>query len=187
MWEDEDEHREPGEGPTKFTSSTERPTLLTHRAHLGAAGVERDRELPIRFAAMSLTAIDRLEISELPGRYADALDLLEPEELRGVFTEDAVWEVVEGTRLVGLAEIMAFMGRPDVHPGAHLMTNIYVRSVDEDVEGGPVVHLRSRGVFPVGPSDPKNPTRVFYGRYDDEVVRTGEGWRIRHRRYRFGS
>ena len=136
---------------------------------------------------MPLTPADRLEIFELPGRYADALDLLEPEGLRSVFTEDAVWEVADGRRLVGIDEIMEFMGRPDVHPGAHLMTNIYVGSVDDDAAADPVVHLRSRGVFPVGPSDPGNPTAVFYGRYDDEVIRTPAGWRIRHRRYRFGS
>jgi hypothetical protein len=139
------------------------------------------------FGAVPLSPIDRLEIFELPARYADALDLLEPEQLRSVFTDDAVWEVVGGRRLVGISEIMEFMGRPDVHPGAHLMTNVYVGSVDDDGTGDPVVHLRSRGVFPVGPSDPKNPTTVFYGRYDDEVIRTGDGWRIRHRRYRFGS
>jgi hypothetical protein len=28
---------------------------------------------------------------------------------------------------------------------------------------------------------------VFDGRYDDEVVRTDGGWRIRHRRYEHGS
>ena len=110
-----------------------------------------------------------------------------PEELRGVFTDAAVWEMVDGRRLVGIDEIMEFMGRPDVHPGAHLMTNIYVASVDEEADGGPVVQLRSRGVFPVGPSDPRNATTVFYGRYADEVVRTEAGWRIRHRRYQHGS
>jgi hypothetical protein len=67
------------------------------------------------------------------------------------------------------------------------MTNIYVGSVDEDAEGGPVVHVRSRGVYPVGPSDPRNPTAGFCGRYDDEVVRTDAGWRIRLRRYQHGS
>ena len=137
--------------------------------------------------AVPLTALDRLEIIELPSRYADALDRLEPEKLRLVFTDDAVWEVVDDLRLVGIDEIMDFMGNPDVHPGAHLMTNIYVDSVDEDADGGPIVHLRSRGIFPVGPSDPQNPTTVFYGHYSDEVVRTGTGWRIRHRRYQFGS
>ncbi len=135
---------------------------------------------------MAITPIsveDRLDIIELPARYAEALDTLQPEQLRDVFTEDAVWEIVGGrVRLVGLAEIMEFMGRPDVHPGAHLMTNVYIAGVDEGV-----VHLKSRGVYPVGPSDPRNPTTVFYGRYDDEVVRTDAGWRIRHRRYQHGS
>lgn len=131
---------------------------------------------------MQLTTEDRLDIAELPARYADALDRLEPHRLRVVFTADAVWEMVGGLRLVGLAEIMAFMGRSDVHPGAHLMTNVYIESVSDDV-----VHLRSRGVYPVGPSDPRNPTSVFYGHYDDDVVRAESGWRIRHRRYRHGS
>ena len=29
--------------------------------------------------------------------------------------------------------------------------------------------------------------RLGYGRYDDEVVHTAAGWRIRHRRYQHGS
>ena len=138
---------------------------------------------------MNLTADDRLDIIELPGRYADALDRLQPDRLREVFTTDAVWEVVGGDlRLVGLDEIMAFMGRPGTHPGAHLMTNIYIESVSDDPrDGGPLVHLCSRGAYPVGASDRSNPTGVFYGRYEDDVVRTESGWRIRHRRYQHGS
>jgi hypothetical protein len=136
-----------------------------------------------------LTTDDRLDIAELPARYADALDRLQPERLSEVFTTDAVWEVVGGTaRFVGLDEIKAFMGRTDVHPGAHLMTNIYIESVSDDPrDGGPLVHLRSRGVYPVGPSDRSNPSSVFYGHYDDDVVHTDAGWRIRHRRYQHGS
>ena len=137
---------------------------------------------------MHLTADDRLDITELPARYADALDRLQPHRLREVFTPDAVWEKVGGIRLVGLDEIMEFMGRPDVHPGAHLMTNIYIESVSDDPrDGRALVHLSSRGVYPVGASDPRNPTSVFYGRYDDDVVQTDAGWRIRHRRYQHGS
>ena len=137
---------------------------------------------------MQLSADDRLDIMELPGRYADALDRLEPGKLCEVFTNDAVWELVGGSlRLVGLDAIMEFMGRPEVHPGAHLMTNIYISSTVPDPASGLVVQLCSRGVYPVGPSDRKNPTAVFYGRYDDDVVRSEAGWRIRHRRYQHGS
>jgi len=170
----------------------ERKAVTAHQRTIGAGAgspLRHPRALvgPRTVPDVPLTPLDRLEINELPGRYADALDQLQPEELRDVFTDDAVWEVVGGIRLVGIDEIMAFMGRADVHPGAHLMTNVYVRAVDEDAPGGPVVHLRSRGVFPVGPSDAKQPTGVFYGRYDDEVVHAEGGWRIRHRRYRYGS
>lgn len=137
---------------------------------------------------MRLTTDDRLDIVELPARYADALDQLQPARLLQVFTDDAVWEMVGRIRLDGLEEIMEFMGRPDVHPGAHLMTNVYIESVTDDPrDGGPLVHLCSRGIYPVGASDPRNPTSVFYGRYDDEVVQTAAGWRIRHRRYQHGS
>lgn len=137
---------------------------------------------------MELTADDRLDIMELPGRYAEALDTLQPEQLHDVFTDDAVWEVIggRGLRLEGIDAIKEFMGRDDVHPGAHLMTNLFIDGV-VDGPDGPVVTLRSRGVYPVGPSDSKNPTAVFYGRYDDDVVRTDAGWRIRHRRYQHGT
>jgi hypothetical protein len=140
-------------------------------------------------APVQLTTIDRLDIAELPARYADALDHLEPERLREVFTVDAVWEATgSNVRLVGLDAIMAFMGRTDVHPGAHLMTNIYIDSVTHDPrDGGPLVRLRSRGIYPAGPSDRAHPSGVFYGRYEDDVVRTDTGWRIRHRRYQHGS
>jgi hypothetical protein len=150
---------------------------------------ERRQVATLRYlAVVRLTTDDRLDIAELPARYADALDRLQPERLLEVFTTDAVWEMIGRIRLDGLDEIMEFMGRPDVHPGAHLMTNIYIESVSEDAhDGGPLVHLCSRGVYPVGASDPRNPTKVFYGRYDDDVVRTAAGWRIRHRRYQHGS
>ena len=136
---------------------------------------------------MGLTTDDRLDIFELPGRYAEALDTLQPERLHDVFTDDAIWEIEGGrVRLVGIDEIKEFMGRDDVHPGAHLMTNLFVDRVD-DVDGEQLVHLKSRGIYPVGPSDPREPTQVFYGRYDDVVVHTGVGWRIRHRVYRHGT
>ena len=137
---------------------------------------------------MELTADDRLDILELPGRYAEALDTLQPEQLRQVFTDDAVWEIEGGrVRLVGIDEIMAFMGRNDVHPGAHIMTNLFITGVDEDPGAGAVVRLKSRGIYPTGPSDPRDPTQVFYGRYEDEVVRVDGGWRIRLRQYRHGG
>jgi len=83
---------------------------------------------------------------------------------------------------------MEFMGRSGVHPGSHILTNMFIESVSADPrDGGPLVRLWSRGLYPVGPSDRKDPTGVFYGAYDDDIVRTEDGWRIRHRRYRHGA
>ena len=65
---------------------------------------------------MPLTAIDRLEIIELPARYADTLDRLEPEELRGVFTDDAVWEVVEVCAWWGSTRSWSSWGGPTSTP-----------------------------------------------------------------------
>ena len=102
-------------------------------------------------AGMGLSADDRLDILELPGRYAEALDTLQPDQLSAVFTDDAVWEVEGGRiRLEGLAAIEEFMGRPDVHPGAHIMANPFISGVDE-VDGASVVRLKTRGIYPVGP------------------------------------
>ena len=138
-------------------------------------------------AGMGLSADDRLDILELPGRYAEALDTLQPDQLSAVFTDDAIWEVEGGRiRLEGLAAIEEFMGRPDVHPGAHIMANPFISGVDE-VDGASVVRLKTRGIYPVGPSDPRDPSGVFYGRYEDEIVRTDAGWRIRYRCYRYGG
>lgn len=136
---------------------------------------------------MRLSAEDRLDINELPARYADALDFRRPQDLRLVFTDDAIWEVVGGMALNGIDEIMNFMGQ-DVHPGAHILTNLYIKDVVEDPrDGGPLVHFCCRGVYPLGPSDRQNPSSIFYGHYEDDVVRTPDGWRIRHRRYTHGN
>ena len=62
-------------------------------------------------AVVKLSADDRLDITELPGRYADALDTLQPEQLRDVFTEDAIWEVVGALKLVGLLPSATILGR----------------------------------------------------------------------------
>ncbi len=133
--------------PRGVADTTWQGTVAIRGGRWPIAGHRGRRGVAVTVDPVPLTPLDRLEISELPGRYADALDLLQPEELRSVFTDDAVWEIVDGRRLVGIDEIMEFMGRPDVHPGAHLMTNVYVGSVD-DADGDPVVHLRSRGIFP---------------------------------------
>ncbi len=87
-----------------------------------------------------------------------------------MFTEDAVFDLNDTTMgpLRGLEAIRAWMDRSEQHPLAHLITNIRV------VDGDPVrLHSRVLGILP--------DRRVGSGTYVDLVVRTKDGWRIRHR------
>ncbi len=123
-----------------------------------------------------LTLADRLALHELPGIYGDAIDDRNWDELDRVFSDDAVFEVKGMATMNGLADIKRFMEEEGQHPLAHLMTNIHVE-VDE---GG--VKLFSRGIAPISRGDvPGEGYPIHFGSYYDEVIKTADGWRIRHR------
>ena len=123
---------------------------------------------------MNISIEDKIALHELAGRYGDIIDDRNWSALDTVFTEDAIFEVVDLVKMEGLAGIKHFMENEGRHPLAHLITNIHVRE-----EPGRVT-LLCRGIFPIpGNEGPGN--RVFYGSYYDEVARTPAGWRITHR------
>lgn len=128
---------------------------------------------------------DRLEIHELIALYGHAADAPDEDLLPLVFAEDAVWEApgesfagVPTTRFEGLDGIRAMfgMGVPPNSPSHHT-TNVWVRE-----EGGEV-RVRSKWI-----AHPEKPS-VWMGDYDDVVVKTPAGWRIRHRvvTFRYGE
>lgn len=118
-----------------------------------------------------LTALDRLEIHELPGRYGDAIDDRNWERLATVFTDDAVFDLTGvGSRvLTGLDDIIHFMEHEAAHPRTHMMTNIWTDPTADGAE------LRFRIVALLGQG------RTGTASYYDQVVRTPEGWRVAHR------
>lgn len=124
---------------------------------------------------INLSVEDKLELHELAGRYGDIIDDRNWLELGTIFTDDAVFEVVELVTMRGLAHIKRFMENEGRHPLAHLITNIHVRE-----EAGQV-RVFSRGIFPISTVDNSPGHRVFYGSYYDRVVRTPAGWRVSHR------
>ena len=79
---------------------------------------------------MELELADRLELLELPGRYGDAIDDRNWDNLKRIFTEDAVFDLtgVGARRLEGLNDIVHFMNVEADHPKTHMMTNIYKTS-----------------------------------------------------------
>jgi len=118
-----------------------------------------------------LSVADKIEIHELPGRYGDAIDDRNWDALDQVFTTDAVFDLTRvGSRVcTGLDDIKAFMESEAAHPRTHMMTNIYA---DADGDGA---QMRSRIVALQGKG------LVGTASYYDTLVRTPEGWRIKHR------
>jgi len=118
-----------------------------------------------------LSVADRVEIHELPGRYGDAIDDRNWDLLDRVFTQDAVFDLTGvGSRVCnGLDDIKAFMEHEAAHPKTHMMTNVYA---DPDGDGA---QMRSRIVALLGKG------RTGTASYYDRLVRTPDGWRIKHR------
>ena len=124
---------------------------------------------------MTLSIEDKLELHELAGRYGDIIDDRDWSSLVTIFTEDAVFEVVNLVTMRGLAEIRRYMIEEGRHPLAHLITNIHVVDCRDGIE------MFSRGIFPIHSSGSVVGHRVFYGSYYDKVTATPAGWRISHR------
>ncbi len=114
---------------------------------------------------------DRLELHELPGRYGDAIDDRDWDRLSQIFTDDAVFDLTDlgAPRLEGLERIKAFMDTEAEHPRTHTMTNIYVDESEEGVK----LYFRIVALLPGG--------RAGTGSYYDDVVKTDDGWRVKHR------
>lgn len=114
---------------------------------------------------------DRLELHELPGRYGDAVDDRDWDRLGRIFTDDAVFDLTDlgMPRLVGLAEIKRYMDIDGDHPKTHTMTNVYVDETADGIQ----LHFRILAMLSGG--------IVGTASYHDQVVKTDEGWRVRHR------
>jgi hypothetical protein len=124
-----------------------------------------------KLRTMELTLEDRLDLCEIPGRYGDSIDDRNWDQLRTIFTEDAVFDLTGvGSRvLTGIDDIVSFMEEEAAHPRTHMMTNVYVTATDEGAD------LRFRIVALLGQG--KTGTASYY----DTVVKTDLGWRVKHR------
>jgi hypothetical protein len=114
---------------------------------------------------------DLLAIHQLMGWFGHVMDRADWDGLSEVFTEDAVYDVssVGLPALEGLAAMRAFFATAQ-HPLAHHVTNIVVRP---SPDGTIRVTSKIMGVLGAG--------HVSTGVYEDVVVETPRGWRIRHR------
>ncbi len=133
---------------------------------------------------------DRWGILDTVTRYFTAIDRRDFELLRAVFTED-VEAVYEGITVAGgIDRLLAFVTGTsdirlpidviDIQLSMHFVGN-HVATVEGDVartETYALAHLVDRP-----PSGPRLRTRGL--RYQDELVRTNDGWRIAKREHIF--
>lgn len=120
---------------------------------------------------MPLSVEDRLDIEQLINLYGHIIDAREFARLGELFTDDAVFDLsgFDGTVYESLDTITQMMHDSRQHPLAHHATNIVI------LEQGNTVRVLSKGIG-VG-----NGGRVGSVTYDDELLKTSAGWRIRQR------
>lgn len=124
------------------------------------------------------TTADVLAIHQLVALHGHLVDDRAHDRLGELFTPDAVYDVsalgqgvVHG--LDGFRALSESFADDERNPVAHHVTNVIVTSVDGDRAA---VRSKAFGVLRDG--------RTGSVVYDDEVVRTADGWRIAARRVR---
>jgi 3-phenylpropionate/cinnamic acid dioxygenase small subunit len=120
---------------------------------------------------------DRSDIIDLAVRYAWALDTKDLDDLRNVFTSDAT-AVLRGVRCDGVDEIIARVGGAVLRLDhtQHLVGNHQVT-----VAGDTGTHRCQLQGQHVLEGCAGGDTFIVGGYYEDQVVRTADGWRIAHR------
>jgi ketosteroid isomerase-like protein len=117
---------------------------------------------------------DIVEIQQLMALYGHAFDSPDRSLLTLLFTDDAVFDVTQqagGSPADGIDAIRAHLDRwQPFQPSTHNTTNIWVHEKDGETR------VWSKWILYI-PSDKS----VRLGEYNDLVVRTPAGWRIKHR------
>jgi hypothetical protein len=118
-------------------------------------------------------AASYVEIVELLARYATIVDSRAWDEFDQVFTPGIRFDVTSIGLGVhrGLEDLKRHMAAHPRHPAAHLILNVVADiHPDHASASSRLLALQRDG-------------RVFTGQYKDELIRTGEGWRIDSRVY----
>lgn len=123
---------------------------------------------------MTITADDRVSITELLAMHGHLIDAGELHRLGEILTADAVYDVTDlgAPALEGIEAIRAAsLALGDGNPVGHLVTNIVLT---EAPNGN--VHARSKGIGVNADGTTGTVT------YQDLIMRTAQGWRISHRK-----
>ena len=125
----------------------------------------------------ALTGQDYGEIEGLYARYSQGSDFRDLELFLSAFSEDAVIVSADGSSTQGIPAMRAARAeryQETGDTGRRHRTGSYLITPTADGAHGRAYYVLLD--VTTGP-----PTTVFTGYYDDEFVRTPEGWRIKHR------
>jgi uncharacterized protein (TIGR02246 family) len=121
---------------------------------------------------------DEIEINRLIAAYSHAVMRLDAEMSAAVYTEDGILSAFTGPDVVGRAAIAKVLAKVYA-PLRFLSQNC--GSIVITVDGDSARASSSVAEF-VQYKD-KDPLSCCFGNYDDELVRTPEGWRFTRRRF----
>jgi 3-phenylpropionate/cinnamic acid dioxygenase small subunit len=126
-----------------------------------------------------LAPTDELEIAALLTRYATGIDRRDWSTFQACFTDDARTDYGSFGQWSSAAQITAFMqqAHADVGHTLHRLSNFVIERQDE------AAIARSYVDALLMPGLAGGEVRRGIGFYDDELVKTEHGWRIRYRRF----
>ena len=133
-----------------------------------------------RLASM-LPAEDYLEIQQLYSYYARDVDSGTQRDASWMYTDDGVWDV-QGTRIVGREALQEFYR--NVPPGVtrngvrHFSTNLVLVPTEEGARGSAYMLALERR------SEAAEAEITVWGKYEDRLVKTSDGWRFKERIWR---
>ena len=142
----------------------------------GEAWLPRDHRTPVdstdTIPVMNTAAEDLEAIRQLLARYCFSIDARDADAWAALFTEDGIFHYALGEPLVGRTALREFMA---MVPGdRHHLTRNEIIELDGD-------RARVRAYALVTKETP--PVLSAVGDYEDELVRTPEGWRFAKRVY----
>lgn len=118
---------------------------------------------------------DRLAITDVLVRYATGIDSRDWPLFRSCFTDDASLDYGPVGRWEDPDELTAFMRASHSGPTLHRLSNFVLRVDGDHATARTYVHAVVSGPGGFGVTE-------SFGWYDDRLRRTGDGWRIEHRR-----
>jgi hypothetical protein len=124
---------------------------------------------------MSSSIQDQLEIQQLLARYTHAADIHPPETMREIFAADGRFHIeAMGIDLHGIDNIIGFFTemRPSMEGVYHVNSNLVV-----DIDG----HTATAVSYLTTLRSGAQPELAGIARYEDELVKTDQGWRIQSR------